>query len=156
MVPREGAIATHSFVSPERRWRAAFMVPVAAFFGWWAFVHLGPVAGALVAAGLLGFVIPIMRSCLIADDDGLADRRAIRTVRVPWRQVAEFRVERPGGIWGGFCVVAVRSDGTQVDLLSTRAYSRAPSSSHLDELLRLCWTLEERLATGGENLPSDP
>jgi hypothetical protein len=96
------------------------MVPVAAFFGWRAFVHLGPVAGALVAAGLLGFVIPIMRSCLIADDDGLADRRAIRTVRVPWRLVAEFRVERPGGIWGGFCVVAARRDGTQVDLLSTR------------------------------------
>ena len=109
-----------------------------------------------MAAGLLGFVIPIMRSCLIADDDGLADRRAIRTVRVPWRQVAGFRVERPGGIWGGFCVVAARRDGTQVDLLSARAYSRAPSSSHLDELLRLCWTLEERLAPGGENLPSDP
>src|SRR5689334_10218677 len=50
---REGAVATHSFVSPERRWRAAFMVPVASFFGWRAFVHLGPVAGALVAAGLL-------------------------------------------------------------------------------------------------------
>jgi hypothetical protein len=62
----------------------------------------------------------------------------------------------PAGEQAGFCVVAVLRDGTQADLLSTRAYSRAPSSSHLDELLRLCWTLEERLATGGENLPSDP
>jgi PH (Pleckstrin Homology) domain-containing protein len=132
------------------------MVPLAAFFGWRAFHYIGPVAGSLVAAGPLGFVIPIMRSCLIANDEGLADRRAIRTVRVPWRQIAGFSVERPGGIWGGFCVVAARWDGTRTDLLSTRAYSRAPSSSDLDELLRLCWTLEERLATGGENLPSDP
>jgi len=132
------------------------MVPLAAFFGWRAFHLIGPVAGCLVAAGLLAFVIPIMRSCLIANDEGLTDRRAIRTVRVPWRQIAGFRVQRPGGIWGGFCVVAVRTDGTQTDLLSTRAYSRAPSAGHLDELLRLCWTLEERLATGGENLPSDP
>jgi hypothetical protein len=114
------------------------------------------VAGCLVAAGLLSCVVPIMRSCLIANDEGLTDRRAIRTVRVPWSQIAGFSVERPGGIWGGFCVVAARRDGTQADLLSTRAYSRAPSSSHLDELLRLCWTLEERLAAGGESLPSDP
>jgi hypothetical protein len=132
------------------------MVPLAAFFGWRAFHSIGPLAGGLVAAGLLAFVIPIMRSCLIANDAGLTDRRAVRTVRVPWRQIAGFRVERPGGIWGGFCVVVARADGTQTDLLSTRAYSRAPSSDHLDELLRLCWTLEERLATGGENLPSDP
>ncbi|HSS89229.1 MAG TPA: PH domain-containing protein [Streptosporangiaceae bacterium] len=132
------------------------MVPLAAWFGWRAFIYLGPVAGCLVAAGLLGFAVPIMRTCLIANDEGLTDRRAIRTVRVPWSQITGFRVERPGGIWGGFCVVAARRDGTQADLLSTRAYSRAPSSSHLDELLRLCWTLEERLAAGGENLPSDP
>jgi hypothetical protein len=42
------------FISPERRWRAAFMVPLAAWFGWRAFIYLGPVAGCLVAAGLLG------------------------------------------------------------------------------------------------------
>lgn len=62
------------FVSPERRWRAAFMVPLAAWFGWRAFVYLGPVAGCLVAAGLLGFAVPIMRTCLIANDEGLTDR----------------------------------------------------------------------------------
>jgi len=88
------------------------MVPFAAFFGWRAFHYIGPLAGGLVAAGLLGFVIPIMRSCLIANGEELTDRRAIRTVRVPWRQIAGFRVERPGGIWGGFCVVAARTDGT--------------------------------------------
>src|SRR6267142_5532407 len=42
------------FVSPERRWRAAFMVPLAAWFGWRAFVYLGPLAGCLMAAGLHG------------------------------------------------------------------------------------------------------
>lgn len=73
------------------------MVPLAAWFGWRAFIYLGPVAGCLVAAGLLGFAVPIMRTCLIANDEGLTDRRAIRTVRVPWSQIAGFRVERPGG-----------------------------------------------------------
>ena len=46
------------------------MVPLAAFFGWRAFHYIGPLAGGLVAAGLLGFVIPIMRSCLIGSDEG--------------------------------------------------------------------------------------
>jgi hypothetical protein len=46
-----------------------------------------------VAAGLLGFAVPIMRTCLIASDEGLTDRRAIRTVRVPWSQIAGFSVE---------------------------------------------------------------
>jgi hypothetical protein len=46
-----------------------------------------------VAAGLLGFAVPIMRTCLIANDEGLTDRRAIRTVRVPWSQIAGFSVE---------------------------------------------------------------
>jgi hypothetical protein len=138
------------------------MALLAAWFGWRAFryagsVHyLGPVAGILLPAVLLGFVVPIMRSCLIVTDEGLIDRRAVRTVRVPWRQIAEFRVARPGGPWGGFCVAAECRDETRVDLLSMRAYSRAPSSRHLDELHRICWTLEERLATRDDGFPPDP
>jgi hypothetical protein len=69
------------------------MVPLAAWFGWREFIYLGLVAGCLVAAGLLGFAVPIMRTCLIASDEGLTDRRAIRTVRVPWSQIAGFSVE---------------------------------------------------------------
>ena len=93
---------TFRFVSPERRWGAAFMVLPAAWFGWRTFELFGPVAGALEAAGLLSLAVPIMRTCLIVTDEGVIDRRAVRTVRVPWQQIAEFRVQRPGGLWGGF------------------------------------------------------
>jgi hypothetical protein len=127
------------------------MVLPAALFGWRAFHYVGHLAGFLVAVGLLSLALPIMRTCLIVTGEGLIDRRAVRTVRVPWRQITEFRVARPGGLWGGFCVIADCRDGAQIDLLSTRAYSRAPSSRHLDELQRVCWTLEERLAAGGQN-----
>lgn len=140
-------LSTLRFVSPERRWRAAFMALPAAWFGWRAFHFTGPVAGCLVGGGLLSIAVPIMRACLIVTDESLIDRRAVRTVRVPWQQIAEFRVARPGGLWGGFCVVAACKDGAQIDLLSTRAYTRAPSARHLDELQRVCWTLEERLAS---------
>lgn len=127
------------------------MAVPAAWFGWRAFVVIGPVAGCLVGGGLLSLAVPVMRNCLIVTDDGLTDRRAIRTVEVPWQRITGFGVERPGWLWGGFCVTVACKDGTQIDLLSTRAYSRAPSSRHLDELHRLCWTLEELLSTRGEN-----
>ncbi len=153
---------TFRIVSPERRWRAASLVLLAAWVIWRAVRYAGPlhlaglVLGCLVAAVLLGFVVPVMRTCLIVSDEDLTDRRAVRRVRVAWPQVAEFRVARPGGLWGGYCVVADCRDGTQIDFLSIRAYSRAPSSRHLDELQRICWTLEECLASRGGNPPADP
>ena len=150
------------FVSPERRWRAAAMVVLAAWFGWRAVRYAGPghvpalVADWVLAAALLASVVPIMRSCLIVTDAGVIDRRAVRIIRVPWAHICEFRVQRPGGLWGGFCVVAGIRDGTPVDLLSTRAYSRTASPHHLDELPRMCWTLEHRLASRGEPSAADP
>jgi Bacterial PH domain len=138
-------LATYRIASPERRWRAAFLVLPAALLGWRAVGLFGPLAGGLLAGGVLSLAAPIMRTCLIVADDGLTDRRAIRAVRLSWEEIADFRVQRPGWLWGGFCVVAGLQDGTDVDLLSTRAYTRAPSSDHLDELLRICWTLQERL-----------
>lgn len=141
-----------TFVSPERRWRAVLLVVLAAFLGWRAFRYPGPdrdlaiVAGLVIPAALLAFVAPVLRTCLIVTDDDVTDRRALRRVQVPWHSIAAFRVARPGWIWGGFCIIAECRDGRQVDLLSTRAYSLAPSSQNLDELHRLCWTLEEHLA----------
>jgi hypothetical protein len=108
--------------------------------------YLGAVIGSVLIAILLSAAMLAMRSCLVVTDEGVADRRALRTVRVAWPQISEFRVARPGALWGGLCVVADCRDGRHVDLLSTRAYSRAPSSRHLDELYRLCWTLEEHMA----------
>jgi PH (Pleckstrin Homology) domain-containing protein len=140
------------FVSPERRWRAGALVLLAAWFGWRSFRYaglpryLGPVTGGVLILYLLAAAVLVMRECLVVTGEGVADRRALRTVRVPWPQISEFRVARPGALWGGYCVVAERRDGGHVDLLSTRAYSRTASSRHLDELYRLCWTLEEYLA----------
>lgn len=125
------------------------MVLPAAFFGWRAYQDIGAVAGFVIAAVLLALAVPIMRTCLIVTESAVLDRRAIRTVSVPWERITGFSVNRPGWLWGGFCVIAHCRDGAQIDLLSTRAYTRAPSSRHLDELHRLCWTLDELLATRG-------
>ena len=46
---------------------------------------------------------------------------AASRVLVPWQQITGFEVDRPRGIWGGFCIAAVLRDGTTVDLMSTRA-----------------------------------
>ena len=96
----------------------------------------------VVAAGLCLAVL-VIRTHLTVSDMGLADHRLFRVVRVPWRQIAGFEVARPGSVWGGYCVTAACLDGRTVDLLSTRAYSRIPSARHLDELHRICWSLEE-------------
>ncbi len=153
---------TFRIVSPERRWRAGALVLLAALVAWRVFSYAGPdhdagrVLGSLVAGSLLVWVIPVMRTCLIVTDAGLTDHRALRSVQVPWTQIARLRVARPNGPWGGFCVVVTCRDGTLIDLLLTRAYSRVPFSAHLDEVQRICWTLEERLATRGQNPPSGP
>ena len=91
----------------------------------------------------LGLAVLIMRTHLTVSDQGLADHRMFRVVRVPWQLIAGFEVNRPGALWGGFCVAAACRDGATIDLMSTRAYSRVPSARHLDELQRICWSLEE-------------
>ncbi len=146
-------------VSPERRWRAAAAPLIAGAVGWFLAgsfrlgLHAGASPGlslaarivvtcAAVAIGLvIGFLI--MRTHLSVGEEGLADHRILRVLRVSWPQIEGFEVGRPGGLWGGFCVIAVRRDSTTLDLMSTRAYSRVPSEQHLDELQRICWSLEE-------------
>jgi hypothetical protein len=148
--------------SPERWWRAAAAPVIAAGAGWVVAgsIRLGsrpgtspglPLAdrtlltGLAVAAGLwLGVLIS--RTHLLVADEGLADHRVFRVVRVPWPVIARFEVSRPRALWGGYCVSAVCGDGEAIDLMSTRAYSRVPSARHLDELHRICWTLEEAAA----------
>ena len=155
-------MAALRYVSPERRWRALSLVLLAGLLAWRAFRYagpvryLGPVTGVAVPAVVLGLAVAALRTCLVVSDAGLADRRALRTVRVPWAQVTGFRVARPGGLWGGFCVIAECRGGADVDLLSTRAYSRIASQRHLDDLYRLCWTLEERLAGRSRGAGEEP
>jgi hypothetical protein len=132
------------------------MVLPAAFFGWRFYLHFGLLAGCLVAAGIVSLAVPIMRTNLLVTDEGLVERRLFRTVRVPWQQITELRVGRPGGLWGGMCVIAECRGGGYVDLLSTRVYTRIPSAHHVDELHRISWTLQERLAVFRQNLPAGP
>lgn len=142
---------TSHYASPERWWRAGLTVLAAACLGWYLSSRLpspaGIVIGGVLGAGSLCLAALIIRSHLAASAEGLTDRRAFRVVRLSWAEVAEFRVDRPGGLWGGFCVIATRRDGSTVDLLSTRAYSRIPSARHLDEVYRICWSLEEAAAS---------
>ncbi len=148
--------------SPERRWRAAAAPLLAGLAGWVlsGAVRLSlrpggppglPVTArviascAAVAAGL-GLAMLIMRTHLTVSDEGLADHRMFRVVRVPWPLITGFEVSRPKALWGGFCVTALCRDNSEIDLMSTRAYSRIPSGDHLDDLYRICWTLEEAAA----------
>jgi hypothetical protein len=145
--------------SPERPWRAGAAPLIAAVIGWVlaASVRLGvrpgtspglPLAArisVICTAAVIGlcFAALIMRTRLEVAADGLADHRLFRVVRIPWDQLAAFEIDRPGGLWGGFCVTVTSRNGTTIDLMSTRAYSRIPSARHLDELYRISWTLEQ-------------
>jgi hypothetical protein len=144
-------VTSTQIVSPERPWRAGASVVAGVVAGWYVAwrspsVTALAVGSALVAASVC-LALLIARSHLDVTDHGLTDRRTFRVVRLPWDDIVEFGVGRPGGPWGGFCVIAVCRDRSSVDLLSTRAYSRLPSAHHLDELHRICWTLEERAAS---------
>ncbi len=149
--------------SPERRWRAVTAPVLAGLAGWfltgsvrgrartgappWTVPLTGRiVVGCLAVALGLWLAVLIMRTHLTVNDAGLADHRVFKVVRLPWQLIARFEVGRPRALWGGFCVIAVCRDGTTVDLMSTRAYSRVPSALHLDELHRICWSLEEHAA----------
>ncbi|HTX82122.1 MAG TPA: PH domain-containing protein [Streptosporangiaceae bacterium] len=144
--------------SPERRWRAAAAPLIAAAISWIVSgsIHLGVRPGAspglsltarvivICAAVAIGLGISglIMRTRLMVTSAGLTDHRIFRVIHVPWGEITGFEINRPSGLWGGFCVVAVCRGGTTVDLMATRAYSRIPSARHIDELYRISWTLE--------------
>jgi hypothetical protein len=145
--------------SPERRWRAATAPLIAGVIGWIlaGSIHLGVRPGASPGLSLtariivvcsavvigLGLAGLIMRTRLVITSQGLADHRIFRVIQIPWKEITGFEINRPGGLWGGFCVVAVCRNGTTIDLMSTRAYSRVPSARHMDELYRISWTLEQ-------------
>lgn len=151
-----------SIASPERRWRAGAAPLVAGLTGWVLASSFRqglrsgaspglPLAVRIIVTGLaisVGFCLAvlIMRTHLTVSDDGLADHRMFRVVRVPWQMITGFEVGRPRALWGGFCVAAVCRDSATIDLMSTRAYSRVSSAQHLDELTRICWSLEEAAA----------
>ncbi len=147
--------------SPERRWRAATVPLITGLIGWVlagsfrpGLRHVGDtglpltarIAVTCLAVGVgLCLAVLIMRTHLTVTDEGLADHRLFRVVRVPWQMITGFEVVRPRALWGGFCVAAVCRDRTTIELMSTRAYSRLPSPQHPDELTRICWSLEEEV-----------
>jgi hypothetical protein len=148
--------------SPERLWRAGASPVLAGIIGWvvagYVQVHgraglpvglpattTAIVVGCALAIGSWLAVL-VLRTHLAVTDGGIEDHRLFRATRIGWEQIAGFEIGRPGGPWGGFCVQALRRDGTSVDLMSTRAYSRIPSARHLDELHRISWTLAEAAA----------
>jgi len=145
--------------SPERWWRAAAALVIAGTVGWVLSesIHLGfrpatspglPLSARIAVIGVaftvgVWLAILTLRTHLTVSDDGLADHRLFRVVRVPWRLIDRCEVSRPIGPWGGYCVSVACHDEETIDMLSTRAYSRVPSTRHLDELHRICWTLNE-------------
>jgi hypothetical protein len=140
-------VTSTRIVSPERSWRAGASVLAGAAAGWYAARSASATAlavGCTVFAVFVCLAALIARSHLAVSDEGLTDRRTFRAIRLSWDDIVEFAVGRPGGPWGGFCVIATCRDRSTVDLLATRAYSRLPSAQHLDELHRICWTLEEQ------------
>ncbi len=120
--------------SPERRWRAATAPLIAGLIGWLVAASFRPrmhnvgytglpltvriaVTCFAVAVGLCAAVL-IMRTHLTVTDEGVADHRMFRVVRVPWPMITGFEVGRPRGLWGGFCVAAICQDRTTIDLMA--------------------------------------
>ena len=148
--------------SPERRWRAAAPPVLAGVIGWIVAGSVQVRARGGIPAGLPATTKAIVVGCALAigcwvavlvlrthlavTDAGIEDHRLFGATRIGWEQIAGFEIGRPGGLWGGFCVQALRRDGSSVDLMSTRAYSRIPSAGHLDELHRISWTLADAVA----------
>jgi len=95
-----------------------------------------------VAIGICLAVL-ITRTHLSVSDDGLADHRIFRIVRVPWALITGFEVGRPRALWDGFCVIAACRDGATVDLMSTPVYSRVASARDLDELQEILRRLDQ-------------
>ena len=103
-------------MSPERNWRAGLLLVPGVWFGWAVHNFFGIVPGCVVGAALLTMVVLTMRTSLTVTGDGLADRRAVRTVRVPWPRIAGFRAvgirERIGqhhGRWRDVVLIERRS-----------------------------------------------
>ena len=158
-------MASMRVTSPERRWRAAAAPLMTGLIGWLisGSLRLGlrpglppemPLTSRIivtcvaVAVGI-GLATLILRTHLTVSDAGLADHRMFRVVRVPWPLISGFQVDRPGSLWGGYCVTVLCHNGSAIDLMATRAYSRVPSGQHLDELTRICWSLEDAASRRG-------
>ena len=146
-----------SLASPERGYRVAFWLALAVLFGVgaaWPGAALWPlpilravypgVRVLLAVVALLALVTGRLswRAWVIADSEGVLDVGPLRRRRLAWPAISGFDVDRPGGLWGGYCVRALREDGGHVDLLGLRAYVRVPSVRHFDELHRLAWLLD--------------
>jgi hypothetical protein len=152
-------VSTMRIASPERPWRAAAALVIAGAIGWAVSVSVrlsvrpGTSPGlpasdrvVVIAVALAigaALAVLIWRTHLTVSPEGLADHRLLRVIRIPWDLIVLFQVSRPSGPWGGYCIAAVCRDGKTIDLMSMRAYTRVPSARHLDELHRICWTLEE-------------
>jgi hypothetical protein len=148
--------------SPERWWRAAASPLLAGWIGWYlsgsfrpslrpGAVPGLPLVARIIVTGLavgIGLVLAVLitRTHLSVSDDGVADHRIFRVIRVPWPLITGFEVGRPRALWEGFCVIATCGDGETVDLMSTRVYSRIASAQHLGELQRMRCSLEEAAA----------
>lgn len=96
----------------------------------------------VVAVGCFVVAARMWRTRVVADDTGVTDVRLFRTRLLPWTALTGFDVNRPGGLYAGFCVRAL-DDDTEHDLLGVRAYSRLPVLDAYGELSRIAWTLED-------------
>jgi hypothetical protein len=90
--------------SPERRWKATAAPLIAAWIGWVISGPLGlgshpgtppvlPLTPRLIVTCLaltigIGLAVLILLTHLTVTDDGLADHRMFRVIRVPWHLVA--------------------------------------------------------------------
>ncbi len=137
--------STMTFLSPDRRWRAGSCLVAAAWLG--HDLASGPsspngtIIGVLLVAGLLVVAWRIFHKRLTVDETGLTDERITSVRHIEWSEISELTVGRPSGLWGGYCVQAVRHDGEVFDVLALRAYRLSPSAWHLDELHRAVWTM---------------
>lgn len=70
-----------------------------------------------------------------ADASGISEGVGPFRRTIPWAEIQEVRVARPGGLWPGVTVIVTRPDGSETPLMSL-VLDVAPSSAESHARLR--------------------
>ncbi len=70
-----------------------------------------------------------------ADEAGISEGVGPLRRTIPWDEVKDVRVARPGGLWPGVTVIVTRHDGTETPLMSL-LLDVLPSSAEAHARLR--------------------
>ncbi|AGL19980.1 hypothetical protein L083_6470 [Actinoplanes sp. N902-109] len=132
--------------SPERPYRAglalvagvAFLTHAAAADGLFDTVLNG-------LTGVAGVVLAwrVYATGVVLTPVAVRDIRVLRRPSWPTSEIADVTYGRPGGLWGGQCLMLTLRDGAVVPLLGSRVYAHFPIAAHPRWLAATAATLRD-------------